>query len=326
MRRHALVALALLAAMLSPRRARAEEVSLATVAPKNSLWGNVFSVWEKAIDKKTDGKLQLKVYYNGVQGDDGAVIGKLKAGQLDAAAVSSIGLAQIHKPVLALQLPGLFRSWEAIDKGRAAVASDFDAAFDKEGFKVGWGDLGRVRGMSKGFAVRRPKDLKGKKVLSWRNDVIGPTVYQVIPGPSIVPLGPTEVLPTLRTGGLDVMSAPTLAAEQLQWTPHFDHIAKEATLMAIGGVVWRKKRLEALPGDLRTVLEDTGKIAQSAIKQKVRAEDDAVLDRLKKKMTVVELTEDEQKEWRQVFTKVADRLKQGTFDPKLVDKLVAAAK
>ncbi len=326
MPRPLLLAFALLCALVAPQVATAtESVSLATVAPKNSIWGNVFSVWEKAVTKKTDGKLELKIYFNGVQGDDGAVVGKLKAGQLDAAAVSSIGLAQIHKPVLALQMPGLFRTWEAIDKGRNAVAAEFDAAFEKEGFRVAWGDLGRMRGMSKGFAVRRPKDLKGKKVLGWRNDVIGPVVYQIVPGASIVSLGPTEVLPTLRTGGLDVMTAPTLAAEQLQWTPHFDHISKEATLMAIGGVVWRKKRLDALPGDLRTILEDTGKIAQGAIKKKVRDEDDAVLERMKKKMTVVELTDDEQKEWRELFVKVGERLKQGTFEPKLVDKLVAAA-
>ena len=49
-------------------------------------------------------------------------------------------------------------------------------------------------------------------------------------------------------------------------------------------------------------------------------------ERLKKKMTVVELSADEQKAWRDVFVKVGERLKQGTFDPKLVDKLVAAAK
>ncbi|NUP09037.1 MAG: TRAP transporter substrate-binding protein DctP [Polyangiaceae bacterium] len=323
----AFAALALMLAMLTPKRALAEEkLTLGTVAPKQSLWGRVFGVWEEAIKKKTDGKLELKVYYNGTQGDDGTMIGKLKAGQLDGAAVSSIGLAQIHKPILALQIPGLFRSWEALDKGRNAVKDEFEKAAEKEGFIITWGDLGKMRGMSKGFAVRKPSDLKGKKVLSWRNDVIGPTVYQVIPGVSIVALGPTEVLPTLRTGGLDVVTAPTLAAEQLQWTPHFDHISNESTLMAIGGMAWSKKRIDSLPGDLRTVLQDTGKIAQEALKKKVRAEDDEAFERLKKKMTVVELSADEQKAWRDVFIKVGERLKQGTFDPKLVDKLVAAAK
>jgi TRAP-type transport system periplasmic protein len=305
--------------------AAAETVTFATVAPKQSIWGRVFSVWEDAIKKKSNGALELKIFYNGQQGDDGTMIGKLKAGQLDAAAVSSIGLAQIHKPILSLQIPGLFRSWESLDRAREAVRGDFEKAAEKEGFLLTWGDLGRMRGMSKGFAVRRPSDLRGKKVLGWRNDVIGPTVYQVIPGATIVLLSPTEVLANLKTGNLDVVSAPTLAAEQLQWTPHFDHIAKDSMLIAIGGTVWSKKRVDGLPGDLRTMLTETGKVAQEALKKKVRAEDDAAFDRLKDKMTVVELTADEQKEWKGVFTKVVERLKQGTFDPKLIEKLVGLA-
>lgn len=309
-----------------PSASAAEQISIGTVAPKQSLWGRVFNVWQEAVKKKTDGKLEIVVFYNGQQGDDGAMIGKVKSGQLDGAAVSSIGLAQIHKPILALQIPGLFRTWEAIDRGREAVRADFEKAAEKEGFIITFGDLGKMRGMSKGFAVRKPSDLKGKKVLGWRNDVIGPVVYQVIPGASIVSLAPTEVLGSLKTGGIDVLNAPTLAAEQLQWTPHLDHIAKEPTLIAIGGMVFSKKRIDALPGDLRTILQDTGKIAQDAIKKKVRAEDEAAFDRLKEKMKVVELTQDERATWTEVFTKVTDRLKQGTFDPKLVDKLAALSK
>lgn len=306
--------------------AHAEEtITLGTVAPKQSIWGKVFSVWEKAVEKKSDGKLLLKVYYNGQQGDDGTMIGKLKAGQLDGAAVSSIGLAQIHKPVLALQMPGVFRTWEAFDKARDSVKGDFERAFAKEGFLVGFGDLGRLRGFTKGVVIKRPSDLKGRKVLSFRNDVVGPTVYQVVPGANIVQLSATEVLPALRSQSLDVVNAPALAAEQLQWTPHLDHMAADSSVMAMGGLVWSKKRVDSLPGDLRTILGDTGKVAQAALRKRIREEDDASFARLKEKMTVVTLSDDDKRAWKDVFSKVIERLKQGTFDPALVDKLVGMA-
>lgn len=303
-----------------PARA-AEQITVGTVAPKSSLWGRVFGVWEEAVKKKSDGKLELVVFYNATQGDDATMIGKLKAGQLDGAAVSSIGLAHIHKPILALQIPGLFRTWEGIDRGRDAVKKGFEEEAAKAGFLIGWGDLGRMHGMTKGFAARRPSDLKGHKVLAWRNDVIGPSLSQVVEGVNIVPLGPPEVLAALRTGAVDTMSAPSLAAEQMQWTPHFDHIGKESAVVAIGGLVWSKKRVDALPGDLRAILVDTGKVAQEALKRKVRAEDDEAFARLAKKMTVVELDEADRKAWREVFDKVFARLKQGTFSPELLDKL-----
>jgi TRAP-type transport system periplasmic protein len=322
--RLAAAALITLSFLVSSASARAEEtITLGTVAPKQSIWGKVFSVWEKAVEKKSDGKLLLKVYYNGQQGDDGTMIGKLKAGQLDGAAVSSIGLAQIHKPVLALQMPGVFRTWEAFDKARDSVKGDFERAFAKEGFLVGFGDLGRLRGFTKGVVIKRPSDLKGRKVLSFRNDVVGPTVYQVVPGVSIVQLSATEVLPALRSQSLDVVNAPALAAEQLQWTPHLDHMASDSSVMAMGGLVWSKKRVESLPGDLRTILGDTGKVAEAALRKRIREEDDASFARLKEKMTVVTLSDDDKRAWKDVFTKVIERLKQGTFDPALVDKLVA---
>ncbi|HTJ82054.1 MAG TPA: TRAP transporter substrate-binding protein DctP [Polyangiaceae bacterium] len=323
-----LAVFALAVVVLTMTRAAAADphvVSLGTVAPKQSAWGRVLSVWEEAVKKKSDGKLELRVFYNGQQGDDAAMIGKVRAGQLDGAAVSAIGLGQVHKPILALQIPGLFRTWESLDKARDAVRGELEAGAAKEGFYITLGDLGRLRAMSKGVTVRRPKDLEGHKVLSWRSDTIGPTVFQVIPHVTIVPLSAPEVLPNLRTGAVEILSAPALVAEQLQWAPQLDHIGAETSVIAIGGMAWSKPKIDALPGDLREVLQKTGKVAQEALKARIRAEDDAAFERLKTKMTVVTLSEEDRKEWKDVFVKVGARLKQGTFDPKLVDRLVELA-
>jgi TRAP-type C4-dicarboxylate transport system substrate-binding protein len=321
----ALVLAALLLALPHPARAEPRVVTLGTVAPKNSAWGRVFSVWEEAVRKKSAGKLELRVFYNGQQGDDAGMIGKVKAGQLDGAAVSAIGLGQVHKPILALQIPGLFRTWESLDRARDAIRGDLEKGAAAEGFYVTLGDLGRLRATSRGFAIRRPSDLKGHKVLSWRNDVIGPTVWQVVPGVTIVPLSAPEVLPALRARSIDTLSAPALVVEQLQWGPQLDHIGAESSIIAIGGTAWSKAKIDGLPGDLRQVLQGTGKVAQEALKQRIRAEDDAAFGRLKDKMTVVTLTDEEKKAWKDVFVKVGARLKQGTFDPKLVDRLVELA-
>jgi TRAP-type C4-dicarboxylate transport system substrate-binding protein len=150
-------------------------------------------------------------------------------------------------------------------------------------------------------------------------------VFQVIPHVTIVPLSAPEVLPNLRTGAVEILSAPALVAEQLQWAPQLDHIGAETSVIAIGGMAWSKPKIDALPGDLREVLQKTGKVAQEALKARIRAEDDAAFERLKTKMTVVTLSEEDRKEWKDVFVKVGARLKQGTFDPKLVDRLVELA-
>ncbi len=46
-----------------------QDVSLGTLAPKRSPWGKVFTVWAKALKKKTNGEVGIRWYFNGQQGD-----------------------------------------------------------------------------------------------------------------------------------------------------------------------------------------------------------------------------------------------------------------
>ena len=296
---------------------------VATLAPKNSAWGKVFNVWSKALDKKTDGKLKLEIYYNAVQGMEDAMVGKMKTGQLDGAALTSVGLSRIHKDVLVLQLPGIIDTWDLLDKVRGALKGDLEKGFAAQGFQLlGWGDVGLLRQMSKGFAVRRPGDMKGKNPVVWRNEPIGPTVYATIGGVVPVPLGPPEVLPALRAGKVNVVSAPALAAEQLQWTPYLDHVSSNVAVCAIGGTVFRKKALDDLPADVKQVFFDLQARMDKGNSHRVRKMDDESYARISKKMELVTLTDADKKEWEKVLRQVVDRLAQGTFDRALIDRVV----
>ena len=305
----------------------AEVIKIGTLAPAASPWGQVFKIWADAVSKKSDGKLELQFFYNGQQGDEGAMVGKMKDGQLDGAAVTAVGLGKIYKPILALQMPGLFSSWAKLDAARDSLRGDFEKGAKDAGFSIlGWGDVGAVHLLSKGFQVHTPDDVKGKKPYMWRDDDVQPVLYQVIGGVTPVPLGVPEVLPNLNTGAINLVNAPSLAAEQLQWSSKLDTINEDVSALAIGALVLSSKRLEALPDDLRTILMDTGRIASNALTKRIRAEDDAAFARMKGKMTVVTLSADEKTRWEGLFKQVRQRLAQGTFPPDLVSKLEAMGK
>ncbi|EYF04414.1 TRAP-type C4-dicarboxylate transport system, periplasmic component [Chondromyces apiculatus DSM 436] len=307
--------------------AKADKLKIGTLAPKSSPWGKVFSLWEKAVSEKSGGKLELQFFYNGQQGDEGAMISKMKAGQLDGAAVTAVGLSKVHKDIVALQMPGLFTTWAKLDAARDALKGDFEKGVAKEGFQIlGWGDVGLYRTMTKGFALRTPENMKGRKPYMWRDDLIQPTFYQAIGGVTPVPLNIPEVLPGLNTGSIDVLITPSLAAEQFQWASRLDHIGANVGGTAIGAVIMGSKRLDALPADLRTIVNDTGAVAAKALTARIRNEDDAAYNRLKTKMTVVDLSADETAKWTTLFTQVRQRLAQGTFPADLVNKLEGFAK
>jgi TRAP-type C4-dicarboxylate transport system substrate-binding protein len=188
------------------------------------------------------------------------MVTKIKSGQLDGAAITAVGLGQIHPPILILQLPGLFTTWEKLDKAREALRGDFERALDAAGFVLpGWGDVGLSRRLSKGFAVAAPGDLRGKKPYVWREDPIMPAMLQVIGGVTPVPLGVPEVLPNLNTGAIDVITAPALAAEQLQWASRLDTINPQVVAASIDALVFSKSKLDQMPADLRALLLDTGR-------------------------------------------------------------------
>lgn len=305
----------------------AEVIKVGSLAPASSPWGQVFKVWAAAVAKKSAGRLELQFFMNGQQGDEAAMVAKMKAGQLDAAAVTAVGLGKIHKPILALQLPGLFSSWGKLDAARDAMKGDFEKGGRDAGFQIiGWGDVGVVRLMSKGFAVRVPDDIKGKKPYMWRDDPMQPILFQVLGGVTPVPLNVPEVLPNLNTGAINIVHAPALAAEQLQWSSKLDTITDDIAALAIGALVLSSKRLDALPEDLKAILLDTGRIAANALTKRIRDEDAAAFARMKGKMTVVTLTADEKSKFAALYKQTRQRLAQGTFSAELVTKLEGYAK
>jgi len=306
--------------------ARADTITIGTVAPKNSLWGKVFGAWSKAVKKKTNGRLELKFYWNATQGDETTTVAKIRSGQLDGATLGAGGLGKIYKPALALQLPGLATTWEAVDRVNTAVYPELRTAFDKEGFYLSSiGDVGRSRTLSRGRAIRTPRDIVGMKPASPRRGVIAPVLFSVL-GATPVHTSLPELLPALSSGRINVMVVPALAAEQLQWAPHFDHVAADVSGIAVGAMVLSKKRLEQQPEDVLEVMRKTGAKAGKILRKRIRKEDDAAYQRLSKKMTVVKLTATERAAWEKVGQEVRRRLSQSTFPADLVKRLEAAAK
>lgn len=319
--------------------ARTESIKIGSLAPGESPWGQVFKVWQKAVRERTklpDGQktangksyaLDITFFWNGQQGDEAAMVAKMKSGQLDGAAITGVGLAQIHRPILVLQMPGLFDSWAKLDRARDALKSEFEKAVGDAGFAlVGWGDVGLAHSMSKGFPVYSPADMKGKKPYVWRDDPITPTVFQVIGGVTPVPLGVPEVLPQLNSGTVNVVTAPALAAEQLQWASRLDHVNTQVVGVGIGALVLTSKKLDSLPGDQKAILLETGAVAGKALTARIRNEDAQAMNRLKSKMTAYESNQAQRDEWAKVFKEVRSRLAKGTFPADLVKRVEDLAK
>jgi len=297
------------AGMVSTAEAKST-VRIATLAPKHSPWGKVFSAWAKAVDEKTKSDVEIQWLWNGTAGPESSMVGKIKSGQITGAAITAVGLSAIHKPIVALQMPGAFKTWADLDKARALLKDDFDKSMNDAGFYVGgWGDVGIARTYSKGFEVRVPDDLKGKAPGLIAQDLIAPKVYEAIGGVTPKPADVVEFLPLLNSGAVNVLSTPSLAAEQLQWASRLDHVSTGTDYFGVGAVVLSDAEMKKLPADEQEILKKTGTAASAALTKIIRKEDDGAFERLKSKMTVHVQTDAEKAEWDKVFKKACQRVK-----------------
>ncbi len=250
-----------------------------TLVPRESPWGTVLRVWQKAVKEKTKGEVTIEIFWNATQGDEPVLISKVKTGQLDSAIVSAVGLGLIDPDINILQVPGLYAGWPELDKTRDVLKPRFEASFRQKGFElVGWGDIGLMRFMSKGYAVNLPGDLKGKRPWVWREDLVLPSLYQAL-GVVAVPASTTEVLPELATGNIDSMVVSALEAEQLQWSSRLDHLNLMVVAPNVGGAIVSKPRVDALPADQRTVILETIGVATRALSERIRVEDQQSLEK-----------------------------------------------
>jgi TRAP-type C4-dicarboxylate transport system substrate-binding protein len=97
---------------------------IATLAPNGSSWMRVFSAWNNSLKQATGHRLALRFYAGGAAGDERDAVLKMKAGQMDGAAVTTVGLGQMVRSVLVLQAPGVCNTYRRVDAVREKLAND----------------------------------------------------------------------------------------------------------------------------------------------------------------------------------------------------------
>ncbi|KAB2911596.1 MAG: ABC transporter substrate-binding protein [Kofleriaceae bacterium] len=236
--RHFVPALAAAALVASAGTAAAEnvEIRLATLAPDGSSWMKILGRGAAEIEKKTSQRVKVKYYAGGVQGDERDVVRKMNLGQLDGAAVTSVGLSMIDESIRVLELPRMFATVEELDYVADQMWPYFQKKFEAKGYKLNdRGDVGWIYFMSK-TEVKSLNDLKSLKVWLWGDDGLVRAMYKQL-GVSGVPLGVPEVEPALTTGRINACYSSPLAAVALQWNTKIKYMTSMPMSFAIGATV-----------------------------------------------------------------------------------------
>jgi TRAP-type C4-dicarboxylate transport system substrate-binding protein len=285
-----LLSLATLAAMAIGGTAAADnvELRLATLAPSGSPWMEVLNKAQAEIKTKTSGRVSLKYYEGGQQGDERDFIRKIGLGQLDGASITSVGLAMIDESIRVLELPAMFANVEELDYVADKMWPYFQKKFEKKGFKLNdRGDVGWAYFISKN-KVASLADLKSQKLWMWGDDQLVGAMFKKL-GLNGVPLGVPEVDAGLTSGKINAAYSSPVAAVALQWYSKVKYMTSMPLSYGIGATVVSLKAVEKLSAEDKKTLETIGKAHSKKLRKVIRkANQDAKNTMVKKGVTIVE--------------------------------------
>jgi TRAP-type C4-dicarboxylate transport system substrate-binding protein len=275
-------AIALAVFSLGGTTAKADTWRVATLAPSGSAWMKMLAKGAAEIKTKTDGRIGIKYYADGVQGDETVVVKKMLKGALDGAALTTVGLSQIVPSIRVLELPRLFDSVKEMEYVRLRMWKHFQRKFLKKGYILGIpGDVGWIQFMSKNN-IRNLAELRKQKLWMWGSDKIVRAMYKEL-GLKGVSMGVPQVLTALTTGKINGCYGSPLVATALQWYSKVKYMSKLRMSYAIGASIIRADVYnKATPEDQKTQKLLTLKYAKK-LKRFVRRDNSRSITQMKRK-------------------------------------------
>jgi len=324
MRRTLLLAV-LFAQVLAPDVAQAQgavRIRLGTLAPQGSSYHRILQEMGEKWKAATNGQVQLTIYA-GTMGSELELVRRMRAGQLQAAAVTTTGLASIDRGVAALQnIPMMFRTLDELDYVKARLGPMLDKRLEAKGFKVlFWGDAGWVRFFTRD-KIDRPEELKRLKTFVTAGETQQFELMKSA-GYSPVALEWADALTSLQTKMIDAV--PTI--------PYFGLATQVYTIAGymldlnwapvVGALIVNQKTWDALSPQQQAALSavslETGKQFQA---QGRKEADEAVAAMQKRGLTVVPIPPPLLTEWRKTSEQMYPKIRGFMVPTDMFDEVV----
>jgi len=181
-------------------------ISIATA--QDSHQGVAIDTFAREVEKRTDGRYQIKTFYNGALGGEREYVEAVQMGTQELALSTTGPIPNFVPETKILDMPFLFR-----DKTHARavldgpIGAELLKKFDGRGFKaLSWGENGFRHMTNNVRAIHTPEDLKGLKMRTMENPVHirAYKALGIIPTPMAFP----EVFTALQQGTVDGQENP----------------------------------------------------------------------------------------------------------------------
>ncbi|MCA9523157.1 MAG: TRAP transporter substrate-binding protein DctP [Myxococcales bacterium] len=296
-------------------------IRFATLAPSGTPMVRVLRKLAKMVATRTNGRVEFKIYPGGRQGDEKDVVRKMRAGQLHASGMTAIGLAEIEKEILVLQMPSLFRKYSELDYVRRKMFGYFEKKFAARGFKLlNLGEIGFVY-MFSTKPIRNISDLRKLRPWAWIDDPIALTFNRLARTQARL-LALPAVFPALKAKMIDVVYATPLGVVALQWYTELHYVVSRPLAVGLGGTVMRLETWNSLSEADRKQFRDLQREWQGVLQRKGRRDNRKALKLLTENgIAVIQPSADAVREWEQMAFRVQAQLTGKLFPKSLLEQV-----
>lgn len=285
----ALLALALALALAIPyafAQSPVQVVKLATLVPEGSVWDKSMREMGAEWSTSTQSRVLLRVYPGGVAGDEPDLVRKMRIGQLQAAAVTTAGLANIDPAFNVFNIPMFFTSYPELYATLAKLEPVLRQRLDAKGFVLlAWGHGGWVYFFTKA-PVSTVEGLRKTKMWVWAGDDKMVTLWKQL-GFQPVPLAATDIMSSLQTGMIDSYPTTPLLGLTLQWYRQTPNMVGVGMAPLVGGLVMTKTAWAKIaPLDQQKILVACTKMQKRLEVEVPRQDTTAVAEMRKRGLTV----------------------------------------
>src|SRR5262245_47244669 len=299
-------------------------VRLASLVPDGSVWHKVLQGAGAEWSAASGGRVTLRIYPGGVAGDEPDMVRKMRIGQIQASALTVMGLSSIDDSFAVFAIPAMFDSYGEMLYVLDRMTPTFKQRLEAKGFVLlNWGHAGWVHFFTK-KPVTSAAEMKKLKMFVWAGDDRMVTLWKEI-GFQPVALAATDILTGLQTNMIEAYPTTPLAALSLQWYRSTPFMVGNGLAPLVGGMVITKQSwMKISEADRAAILASCAK-AEGRLEHEIPAQDSvAVVEMQKRGLTVTTVKPEAKAEWEATAQAFAGKMRGSMVPAEILDMALKA--
>ncbi len=272
-------------------------IKLGTAAPDGSSWHLLLKELAEKVADASGGAVKIKIFAGGVAGNEGDMIRKMRVGQLQAAAVTVIGLHDIDTAPQAISAPGVIRDQDEWDHVFAAMTPIWEKRLEAKGYvALMWADTGWIY-LFLTQEKRTAEEAKGTRVFAWAGDPASVRGWELA-GYQPVVLSSTDVLTAFSTGMIDGIASTPAVAFTARYHEHARYMPDVPYGHLPGVTIVTKATWDRIPADAQPKILALAREYAAKVNAEVsKLNADALAQMKKAGLKVLPLTDEERQVW-----------------------------